>query len=118
MKSIILLLFMAVAPAFAADSAPQLDPNLQVLAPFLGGWRGEFKQSTPEKPMVDVSRWERRAQWESGADNSFHQRWDLRGRKHHHVGRGKEGDRLPLFHDGGISIERNDEGERQNARVS
>ena len=58
MKSILLLLLL-LTPTFGADSAPQLDPNLQVLAPFLGGWRGEFKQSTPEKPMVDVARWER-----------------------------------------------------------
>jgi hypothetical protein len=59
MKSIILLLLIAVVPSFAAESAPSLDPDLQALAPFLGGWRGEFKQSTPDKPMIDVSRWER-----------------------------------------------------------
>jgi len=59
MKSILLFLLLAITPTFAADAAPQLDDNLQALAPFLGGWRGEFKQSTAEKPMVDVSRWER-----------------------------------------------------------
>jgi hypothetical protein len=41
-----------------AERSP-LDENLKVLEPFLGSWRGEFKSSTPEKPMVDVSLWER-----------------------------------------------------------
>ena len=59
MKAIFLLLLLAAAPVFAAEPAPQLDPNLEALAPFLGGWRGEFKSSTAENPMVDVARWER-----------------------------------------------------------
>ena len=43
----------------AADK-PFLDEHLEPLRPFLGRtWRGEFKESTPEKPQVDVSRWER-----------------------------------------------------------
>ena len=38
----------------------QLCKELQVLAPFVGRtWRGTLNESTPEKPMVDVSRWER-----------------------------------------------------------
>lgn len=37
----------------------QLDENLKALEPFLGSWRGEFKNSTPEKPMIDISLWER-----------------------------------------------------------
>lgn len=38
----------------------QLSKELQVLAPFVGRtWRGTLNESTPEKPMVDVSRWER-----------------------------------------------------------
>jgi hypothetical protein len=37
-----------------------LDPNLEPLRPLLGKtWRGEFKNSTPEKPVVDIARWER-----------------------------------------------------------
>ncbi len=37
-----------------------LHEKLEVLRPFLGKtWRGEFKNSTPEKPQVDVSHWER-----------------------------------------------------------
>lgn len=38
---------------------PQLDEHLAPLAPYVGKtWKGEFKNSTPEKPMFDVSRWE------------------------------------------------------------
>lgn len=37
-----------------------LSENLAPLAPFVDRtWRGEFVDSTPEKPMFDVSRWER-----------------------------------------------------------
>ena len=36
--------------------APQLEP----LRPMLGRtWKGAFKNSTPQRPMVDVMRWER-----------------------------------------------------------
>lgn len=42
-----------------AETLP-LDEHLEPLRPFLGRtWRGEFKDSTPAKPVVDVSRWER-----------------------------------------------------------
>jgi hypothetical protein len=60
-----LLLTLAVAlnsslAAFAADSPSTLIPQLEAFRPFLGKtWRGEFKNSTPEKPVIDVSRWER-----------------------------------------------------------
>ena len=43
---------------FAADSG-DLDTNLTPLKPFLGSWRGEFKRSTPENPLVDTALWER-----------------------------------------------------------
>ena len=44
----------------AAADGPTLDTHLEPLRPLLGKtWRGEFKNSTPEKPIVDVSRWER-----------------------------------------------------------
>jgi len=36
-----------------------LDDHLDPLRPFLGTWRGEFKSSTPEKPVIDIARWER-----------------------------------------------------------
>lgn len=45
--------------AWAADK-PSFDEHLEPFRSFLGKtWRGEFKESTPEKPQVDVSRWER-----------------------------------------------------------
>jgi hypothetical protein len=38
----------------------QLREELRALEPFVGRtWRGRLNESTPEKPMVDVSRWER-----------------------------------------------------------
>jgi len=43
-----------------ADETMPMDSTLEVFRPFLGKtWRGEFKESTPEKPVVDISRWER-----------------------------------------------------------
>lgn len=60
MKALIQLcvLLLAVVHSFGGDSA-QLDGNLEGLKPFLGSWRGEFKGSSPEKPVVDVALWER-----------------------------------------------------------
>ena len=54
----------ALAFAFAlrltAAEQPSLDAHLESLRPLLGKtWRGEFKNSTPEKPVVDIARWER-----------------------------------------------------------
>jgi hypothetical protein len=52
-------LFTATPGLLAADS-PTLEPHLEPLRPWLGKtWKGEFKNSTPDKPVVDVSRWER-----------------------------------------------------------
>jgi hypothetical protein len=46
-------------PAESAAAGPQLDEHMAPLKPFVGKtWRGEFKNSTKEKPMFDVSRWE------------------------------------------------------------
>lgn len=51
--------FLAVLAVFSAEPAA-LDEKLEVLRPFLGKtWRGEFKDSTPEKPVVDIAKWER-----------------------------------------------------------
>lgn len=64
MKSIgrLNLLFASLAGAtrlFAADT-PALDSHLEALRPWLEKtWRGEFKNSTPDKPVIDVARWER-----------------------------------------------------------
>lgn len=44
---------------FAAETNT-LDEHLEMFRPFLGKtWRGEFKDSKPEHPICDVSRWER-----------------------------------------------------------
>jgi hypothetical protein len=43
-----------------AAETGRLDEPLEPLRPFMGRtWRGEFKNSTPEKPTIDVARWER-----------------------------------------------------------
>jgi len=59
-RMVVLALVLASACcATAADKEP-LHEKLEPLRPFLGKtWRGEFKNSTPEKPQVDISRWER-----------------------------------------------------------
>lgn len=56
------VLLASLALTVPADAAEEkkLHPQLEPFRPLLGRtWRGEFKNSTPEKPMVDVSRWER-----------------------------------------------------------
>lgn len=51
------LSFLTALPLAAAE--PKLDEHLAAFAPFVSKtWRGEFKNSTKEKPMFDVSRWE------------------------------------------------------------
>ncbi len=48
---------MSLAPAFAQD---ELAEPLKPFKPYLGKtWKGKFANSTPEKPVYDVSRWER-----------------------------------------------------------
>ena len=55
----VLAMLPVFTPQAAADDKP-LHPELEKLRPLIGKtWRGEFKNSTPEKPVVDVSRWER-----------------------------------------------------------
>jgi hypothetical protein len=64
MKSIPLLptLVVSLATSLApllADQ-PSLDPHLEILRPMLEKtWKGHFKDSKPDKPVVDVARWER-----------------------------------------------------------
>lgn len=54
-----LALFVASGSVRAAETAT-LDEHLESFRPFLGKtWRGEFKNSKPDRPMIDVSRWER-----------------------------------------------------------
>lgn len=44
----------------AADNPPTLNPHFEPLRPLLGKtWKGVFNGSKPEKPTVDVARWER-----------------------------------------------------------
>jgi hypothetical protein len=47
-------------PGSAAAAADSLAAPLEPFRPFLGKtWKGTFANSTPEKPMHDVARWER-----------------------------------------------------------
>lgn len=55
----LIIAFGLAATASAAEGGG-LSKELEPFRPFLGKtWRGEFKNSTPEKPVVDISRWER-----------------------------------------------------------
>ena len=57
MPVVVLLLLV---PVFSIAGDQDLSPHLKPLAPFLGKtWKGTFSNSTAEKPMHDVSRWER-----------------------------------------------------------
>ena len=52
--------YMVVALNLYAAEPPKLDEPLEAFRPLLEKtWRGEFKNSKPEKPLVDVVRWER-----------------------------------------------------------
>lgn len=54
------IVFILGAGLVTADDPDQLDEPLKAFAPLLGKtWKGEFKNSTPEKPVFDVTRWER-----------------------------------------------------------
>jgi len=56
----ILLLVLGLSVDGLAAEKASLDERLEPLRPFLGKtWKGHFKDSTPEKPQVDVARWER-----------------------------------------------------------
>jgi len=55
---VVFCLFSEVA-ARAAEQLP-LDEHLEAFRPILGRtWRGEFKNSKPDKRTIDVARWER-----------------------------------------------------------
>ena len=52
-------LMLFVSTLAASGAGPEMDEHLKPFQPFVGKtWRGEFKNSTPEKPQFDVSRWE------------------------------------------------------------
>lgn len=62
MKIAILLLscLLLTPQLLPAAEAGSLDPQLEPLRPFLGKtWKGTFKNSTPEKPLIDIATWER-----------------------------------------------------------
>jgi len=49
-----------LAFSLSAQAQEQLNEHLQPLMPFIGKiWKGAFTESTPEKPMYDISQWER-----------------------------------------------------------
>lgn len=64
MKLYLLLFSLFIAPTdeniTTEPPQPQLTPELSVFEPLVGKtFRGEFAGSTPEKPIYDVSKWER-----------------------------------------------------------
>lgn len=62
MQNRFVFLTLLVCAIFTGAAAAQdsLSEQLSAFKPFLGKtWKGEFKNSTPEKPVFDVSRWER-----------------------------------------------------------
>lgn len=53
-------LVLTVGLAWASGGEENLAEALKPFAPLLGKtWKGEFKNSTPAKPLFDVARWER-----------------------------------------------------------
>jgi hypothetical protein len=58
-KTLIVSIFCVGLATFAI-AEEELAVNLKQLKPFIGKtWKGEFKNSTPEKPVFDVAKWER-----------------------------------------------------------
>jgi hypothetical protein len=54
------LSFVVIALGARGAEPASLDENLEAFRPLLGKtWRGPFKNSNPEKPTIDVARWER-----------------------------------------------------------
>ena len=57
--TVLLAAFGLGLSCLGADQPP-LDSHLELLRPLLDKtWKGEFKDSKPDKPTVDVARWER-----------------------------------------------------------
>jgi len=51
--------FLVALPVCAAETNT-LNEHLESFRPYLGKtYRGEFKESTPEKPVIDIAHWER-----------------------------------------------------------
>lgn len=59
-KLLLSLCFLTASAMSAAEPPPSLAKPLESLRPFIGkSWKGEFKKSTPEKRVYDISKWER-----------------------------------------------------------
>lgn len=59
-KQLILFTVVLISLTGLAQAQEDLAENLKLFKPFIGKtWKGEFANSTPEKPVFDVSRWER-----------------------------------------------------------
>jgi hypothetical protein len=57
--ALILFCFGVVIATRGAEELP-LNAHLQTFRPFLGKtWKGTFTNSTPDKPVIDVQKWER-----------------------------------------------------------
>jgi hypothetical protein len=62
-QAILVLVVSCLAAAVGLadnEKPPALNPHLEPLRPLLGKtWRGVFEGSKPDKPTIDVARWER-----------------------------------------------------------
>ncbi len=61
-RKLILLIpaILVIVSTGLATAQDELAENLKLFKPYIGKtWKGEFANSTPEKPIFDVSRWER-----------------------------------------------------------
>jgi hypothetical protein len=59
-RKIAVLAACAAALSLAAADQPSLNPHLALLEPLLGKtWKGTFKNSKPDHPIVDIEHWER-----------------------------------------------------------
>src|SRR5438045_689179 len=60
LKLVLFVFWIGFVIAVGASEELPLNAHLQVLRPLLEKtWKGTFTNSTPEKPVVDVERWER-----------------------------------------------------------
>jgi len=64
LHSVLIVLLLTISAPVTLSQGLEADmsmnEHLKVFEPYLGKtWRGEFKGSTPEKPMIDISHWER-----------------------------------------------------------
>ena len=59
-RFLFILVCCFAATSLSAADRPSLEPQLEPLRPLLDKtWKGAFKSNTPDKPTVDVMRWER-----------------------------------------------------------